>query len=302
MRNKFIFLLCSLIFLSGPAWTWYPQAEPESILPRFWLGKVVGSNSSTRVDKGSTLIEVAQQGGLGYRALINANPSIDPWLPQTDTELLLPYATLLPANLEKGITINLAEFRLYLVWEEAGEIRVRIYPIGLGREGWNTPEGEFQVTVIIEDPVWTVPPGLRAEHPGEPAMIAPGPENPLGSHWLGLSIDGYGIHGTNRPFGIGRRISHGCIRLYPEDILDLVGKVESGAPVKIIYQPIKMGLQGGQLLLEVHSDYLGRLVDPLSEIRRKTQTLGWQEQIDQLALDRIIRETRGIPLPISSFY
>ncbi len=263
-------------------------------------GMIIGRNKTYVVGRNETLIEIARRGRLGYQGLVSANPGVDPWAPGFSAELILPYETILPAELPPGITVNLAEFRLYLVWEEHVQMRVRIYPIGLGREGWNTPEGAFHVTVVVDNPVWTVPPDLRTERPGQPFLVPAGPDNPLGSHWIGLSVDGFGIHGTNRPFGIGRQVSHGCIRLYPEDIVDLAGRVENGPPVKIIYQPLKIAFQNNRLLLEAHFDYLGRMVAPRDEIRRRSRALGWQEPLDEALQDKVVREARGIPSPIAT--
>jgi L,D-transpeptidase ErfK/SrfK len=207
----------------------------------------------------------------------------------------------LPLALQQpGITINLAEYRLYLVWEEDNQWRVRIYPIGLGRDGWLTPEGEYQVANMIENPVWTMPAALREENPQLPAVIPPGPENPLGSHWIGLSQPGYGIHGTNRPYGIGRRVSHGCIRLYPDDIRDLVKRVARGMAVKVIYQPIKLGRQGKTLYLEAHKDYLERFPDAPAEVRRQAQVLGWQQPLLEEIIAPHLVASRGVPQPLIS--
>ena len=256
---------------------------------------LIGSNKWFTVGREDSLIEIARRGRLGYSALVAANPGVDPWQPEMGTELLLPYSTLLPLDLHPGITINLAEYRLYLVWEDSGQMRVRIYPIGLGREGWMTPEGDFRVVTIIDDPVWTMPAQMRELEPDQPALVQPGPDNPLGSHWIGLSLSGYGIHGTNRPYGIGRRVSHGCIRLYPRDIVDLVSRINKSTPVRITYQPIKVGRDEHNLFVEVHPDYLERIVDPLMDVERQSTALGWTKPLSGEQLANILREARGIP-------
>lgn len=288
-----------LLLPAGPAPAWYPRSEAESLLDSATPAPVVGSNRSYVLGADETLIELAYRAGIGYEGLAAANPGIDPWLPEAGQTVLLPYAAILPAAAGLGITINLAEYRLYLVWERSGRRHVRIYPIGIGAEGAATREGQFLVTLVVADPSWTVPASIRAERPELPATVPPGPENPLGTHWIGLSLEGVGIHGTNKPFGLGRRVSHGCIRLYPEDIEDLAGRVGKGTPVRIVYQPIKLGLRGRQLLAEVHPDFLGRIANPLEEVRRLRGALGWGGLLDGQALQQVLAEARGIPVPIS---
>jgi len=291
----FIVLCC----YSGYSYAWYPRLLSASIIDPPLAGTLVGSNRDYYIGRADTLMEIARRGQLGYQNLVAANPGVDAWQPPTGARLVLPYATLLPTGLaQPGVTINLAEFRLYLVWRDGEQLRVRIYPIGLGRDGWLTPEGEYKIANMIENPVWTMPATLREENPELPAVIPPGPDNPLGSHWIGLSQPGYGIHGTNRPYGIGRQVSHGCIRLYPSGIQDLVNRVARGMTVKVIYQPIKLGRQGETLYLEAHRDYLERLPDALAKVRRQAQVLGWQRPL----LDEIIAPhvtlSRGVPQPL----
>lgn len=288
-----------LSLLPAPALAWYPRLEAEALVDAARPAPVVGSNRSYVLGADETLIELAYRAGLGYEGLAAANPGVDPWLPEAGRPVLLPYQAILPATAGLGITINLAEYRLYLVWESSGRRYVRIYPIGIGAEGTATREGLFRVETVVRDPSWTVPASIRAERPNLPGTVPPGPDNPLGKYWIGLSLEGVGIHGTNKPFGLGRRVSHGCIRLYPEDIEDLAGRVGKGTPVRIIYQPIKLGLRGGQLLAEVHPDFLGRIGNGLEEVKRLRKDLGWSGLLDGQALQQALQQARGIPLPIS---
>lgn len=299
MRILIFTIICTFGLLLGTALSWYPEIPNDSLLPAKWQGSLVGHDGFCMLDKGDSLIEVARWEGLGYQNLIAANPDIDPWRPETETGLLLPYATILPAEAQPGITINLAEFRLYLIWQHGKQMRVRVYPIGLGRQGWNTPEGDFHITVVIERPTWVRPESMRDEDPDLPNVIGPGPDNPLGSHWIELSAKGYGIHGTNRPFGIGRRVSHGCIRLYPQDISDLAKRVQPETPVRIIYQPIKVGIDGEKLLVEIHDDFLARVEDPVAEIRKTAAALGWQKIPEKWKLLERVIEARGVPIAIA---
>ncbi len=288
-------ILFGMLVFSMSADAWYPRLASEALITPH-RGGVVGSNRPYVVGNDETLMEIARRGRLGFSALVNANPGQDEWLPTVGSELLLPYAAVIPQTFEPGITVNLAEYRLYLVEKQDDAYRIRIYPIGLGREGWQSPEGAYRIAEMIEDPVWTRPEVMR--DPDLPSIIEAGPDNPLGRYWLGLSIPGYGIHGTNRPFGIGRRVSHGCIRLYQADIEDLVKRVKRGTPVTIIYQPVKVVSSDGQLVVEVHPDYLGRFADLEQEVMARLDQAGWQGEPDKDLLRKIASEAKGIPVVV----
>lgn len=292
-------LLCLFLFCPKGSWSWYPRLEKESYRNQAQPTALIGKHRNYLLGPDETLIELARRSGIGYLALLNANPGLDPWLPPAGTRVLLPYAFLLPPSVQKGITVNLAELRLYYLWEENGQQRVRAYPVGIGSEGWDTPEGDFTIAQHIENPSWTAPATILAAEPGTATSIPPGPDNPLGKYWLGLSTPGYGIHGTNKPFGVGRRVSHGCLRLYPEDIRDLFPRAPKGTAVRIIYQPIKVGLHNGQLFVEIHPDQHQRFSDPVAEVLRQAATLFWHGEIDRQALSQAIAERRGVPITIS---
>jgi L,D-transpeptidase ErfK/SrfK len=271
---------------------------PATVYGKTGLPVVIGSNESYTIREGDTLTELALKSGLGYEALANANPGIDPWIPRTGDHILLPHASLLPSSAEPGILINTAEMKLYHIHGAEEDMRVRIYPIGIGLDGRETPEGDFSILQKIRAPTWLVPATLRRER-DLPRQIPPGPDNPLGDYWMSISRDGYGIHGTNEPFGVGRRVSQGCLRMYPEDIRILFEEVEIGTPVRIIYQPIKAGIHQGTLWTEVHPDFLGRVKDPEQEIMTQVEALNWRGEIDRSALQKAVRESRGIPVQIA---
>lgn len=276
-----LILLCS----AATGLAWYPRLAEEANLTAETA--VIGHQLDYIIGPGETLVELARRAGVGFDNLVRANPGVDPWNPPVGQRLLLPKAVLAPDQLQTGVTINLAELRLYLVWNDGGVRKVRIYPVGIGREGWGTPLGEFRVSVVIEHPDWTPPASLRREKPDLPGTIPAGPDNPLGSHWIGLTAQGVGIHGTNQPFGVGRRVSHGCIRLYPQDILDLAERVNPGIRVRIVDQPVKQRLQAGRLYLEVHR--------PVEHPAEMTLPAGnWP--IDRIA--KVLAEARGLPVMI----
>lgn len=301
MKNLFLISLFGFTLLLFPPTLvqgWYPRLVSESLLTEPLSVRTVGENRSYILAPGEVLPEIARRSRIGYNSLVAANPDIDPWHPENWSEILLPYRTILPAGAGPGITINLAEYRLYLIWNEGEKMRIRIYPIGIGQKGWNSPEGRFEITDRIKSPSWTQPEALRQEGQG-PYTIPPGPDNPLGKYWLGLSAPGFGIHGTDEPFGVGRQVSHGCIRLYPADIEDLFRHARVGMPVNIIYQPIKLALDGDTLLAQVHPDFLDRIEVPLDKAFKIINGLEWSGKVDSKSLERTIREARGIPVSVS---
>lgn len=294
----FLFEFALFILSPPPARAWYPRLSADSMLSESLSARIVGQDRLYIIAPGEDLLDIAQRSQVGYDALTAANPTLDPWQPGEWEEVLLPYRTILPAGIAPGITINLAELRLFLIWNEDGRQRVRIYPIGIGQHGWSSPEGKFEITVRIEGPSWTPPASLRDEtHDSATRPLSP--DNPLGRFWLGLSAPGYGIHGTNRPYGVGRRVSHGCIRLYPKDIEDLFQRARVGMPVTITYQPIKLAADAKTLLVQVHPDFLNRVDNPLDTVQKMIGTLGWQEDVDRESLERIIEEARGVPVPVA---
>jgi len=213
-------------------------------------GSFIGRMESYRTRYEDTLHEIARRFDLGYVELVAANPGIDPWLPGEGTELILPTAHLLPDAPREGIVINLAEMRLYY-FEEPGAAP-ESYPIAIGREGRNTPLGTTQVVRKTENPTWYPPASIRAEKPELPPVVPPGPDNPLGAYALYLGWPAYLIHGTNKPWGIGRQASAGCIRMYPEDIERLFARVPVGTTVTVVNQPVKIAWIGDELFVEVH--------------------------------------------------
>ncbi|HEX7966649.1 MAG TPA: L,D-transpeptidase family protein [Stellaceae bacterium] len=196
-----------------------------------------------------TLLDIARAYDLGYVEVRAANPGIDPWLPGAGKVLTLPTQNGLPDSPRRGIVINLAELRLYY-FPVAGD--PLSFPIGIGREGWETPVGRTRVAKKRVHPVWVPTASEHEENPELPASVGPGPDNPMGDYALYLGWVGYAVHGTNRPYSVGRRGSHGCIRLYPEDIEILFHAVAAGTPVTVVDQPAKVGWSAGELYLEVH--------------------------------------------------
>jgi L,D-transpeptidase ErfK/SrfK len=202
-----------------------------------------------------TFVALMRRYNVGFQDLVRANPGVDPWLPGEGTELVIPSRFVLPDAPRRGIVLNVPELRLYYFPDDDGS-RVITYPISVGREGWNTPYGRTTVVRKQHLPTWTPPQSVREEHAARgdflPAVVRPGPDNPLGEHALYLGFPSYLIHGTNEPRGLGMRVSHGCIRMYPENIAALFEVVAPGTPVTIVNQPYKLGWGEGGLYMEAH--------------------------------------------------
>jgi L,D-transpeptidase ErfK/SrfK len=196
-----------------------------------------------------TLLDIARDNDIGYVAIRAANPGVDPWLPGAGTVIILPTQHLLPDAPHRGIVINLAELRLYYYPAKGA---ARSFPLGIGGEGKETPVGHTRVAAKRPHPVWVPTASEHEENPDLPASVPAGPDNPMGDFALYLGWQGYAIHGSNKAYSIGRRDSHGCLRLYPEDIAWLYREVAVGTPVTVVNQRAKVGWSGGELYLEVN--------------------------------------------------
>ncbi len=214
----------------------------------------VGKTLTVQLEQRTSLRELVVDQGLGYDAVAAANdfPLLDE-LP-AGTVISLPTSALLPDVPRKGIVINLPELRLYYFHEDG--LRVSIYPIGIGKSGWETPLMESHVTDIRHNPTWTPPASIRTAMQEQgitlPAVVPPGPTNPLGTVAMRIGDTNILIHGNANPQGVGRRVSAGCIRMYEDHVQELAAWVEKGTPVSIINQPIKWGTHQGDELIEAH--------------------------------------------------
>jgi L,D-transpeptidase ErfK/SrfK len=252
-----------------------------------------------------TFSDIARIYDIGYRQMVAANPEVDPWLPGEGSEVVIPQQYVLPPGPREGVVINLAELRLYYFPEDRPVVIT--YPIGIGREGWSTPTGKTSVIGKKKDPNWTVPESILLEHEEDgdplPPVVPPGPDNPLGNRAIYLGMNGYLLHGTNKPYGVGMRVSHGCIRLYPENVESFFEEVEVGVPVRIIDKPYKAGWSRGELYVQVHpplSEYVeergnnytelvNAVIGKLGEDKRRPD---WDQ------LQSFIEQKTGIPMPL----
>lgn len=268
---------------------------------------LIGVPLHVRTTPTDSFVELAQRHGVGYVELRAANPDVHPWLPGDGTEVLLPMQHVLPDAPKEGIVINLADLRLYWFPQEGA---ARSYPIAVGRQGWQTPDGTTRVTRKRRNPNWTPPASIREEKPWLPRVVPAGPDNPLGAHAIDLGWPAYLIHGTNRPAGVGRRVSHGCIRMYPEHVAELFAVVPVGTPVRVVSEPVKFGWMGGNLYMEAH-----QAGDEIDEVESKGRVaepgpLDFWPQLQEVAgeaLSRVngplvlktLRARRGVPVRIT---
>ena len=287
------------------------EASPDfgiGIPGRESTASVVGNLSRITTVEADTLLDVAYENDLGFIELVAANPGVDAWLPGEGTAVLLPKQHILPDAPREGIVINLPEMRLYHYPEDGGP--VRSYPVGIGRGGKSTPTGATKVMSRIEDPAWWPTAETRKDNPDLPEVVEPGPDNPLGHHALDLDWNGYLIHGTNNKWGIGRRVSRGCIRLYPDHIARLFDEVAAGTPVRVVDQPIKFTRVAGSLYVEAHTtqeqaealESTGHFKpDPdfdRAALIAKLQDGDQAVTIDRDKLAQVIAERRGIPIRV----
>ncbi len=268
---------------------------------------VVGAVRHYRIRAGDTLLDVARWFDLGYNEIVDANPGVDPWVPPVGTDVVAPTEWVLPCCTYQGIVVNIPELRLYYFRPAPGDPRTTLlttYPVGLGRDNRRTPRGKFRVQSKQVKPTWYIPESIRREHiaeRGDGRRSIPGgaPDNPLGDYRLQLSRRIYGIHGTDIPWGIGMEATHGCIRLYPEDIERLFPLVAVGTPVEFTYQPVKVGERGGTIYVEAHRDiyrYARSLAGAARTALAREKLAG---RVDGRLLDAVLGSPTGVPLRVS---
>jgi L,D-transpeptidase ErfK/SrfK len=277
---------------------------------------VVGHLQKVVVGKDDTLPDIARRFNVGYEEMVRANPGVDPWLPGEGREVIVPTQFVLPDAPREGVVVNVAAMRLYYFPKpKKGQPQeVITHPIGIGKVGWSTPEGVTKIVSRQKDPVWIPPVSVRKEHleNGDelPAKVPAGPDNPLGAHLFRLGWPSYLIHGTNKPYGVGMRSSHGCVRLYPEDIARLFEDVPIGTQVRVVNQPYLLGWDGDRLYVQAY----GALEDdkrdwqhgPQSLLKKsaKQKTPLWQKvrahdaEIDWEQARAQSVKPRGVPVPV----
>lgn len=277
---------------------------------------IIGEILTYRIKKGDTLLDVGRYYDLSGKEVSDANGHMDWWLPPVGSEIILPTQHILPAGTRQGVVMNIPEMRIYYyptsiiikgkgkhktaVGSSASSSVVYTFPVGLGRFDWKTPVGAFSIRGKTKDPTWVVPDDIYQEHlerDGEAEHMIPGgdPDNPLGRYRIELSLPEYGIHGTNVPWGVGMNVSHGCVRLYPEDIEVLFHMVRVGMPGAFVYQPVKFGWRANRLYVEVHDDTYGMFPGLWNHTTKLVQQLGLQDQVDMNVLQKAVVDKTGVP-------
>jgi L,D-transpeptidase ErfK/SrfK len=321
---------CSL-FRAAPPPPPPPQAAPPPPPPlpkptathRFELtpesGDVVGYVQKVTVGKDDTMPDIARRFDVGYEEILLANPGVDAWLPGVGREVVVPTQFVLPAAPHEGVVVNVAAMRIfYYPPHKKGEPQlVFTHPIGIGRVGWKTPEGTTKIISRQKDPVWVVPKSVREEHAedGEklPAVVPAGPDNPLGQYAFRLSWPSYLIHGTNKPYGVGMRSSHGCMRLYPEDIAVFFDLIPIGTKVTVVNQPYLFGWRDGVLYMQAYAvmeddsrDWnsnrkrlLSNLLNPKQRQKIGQRIEGQDKDIDWQRVGDLAHAPRAIAVPVT---
>jgi len=262
-------------------------AAPGARATEYTLSKpddpVVGEDLTVMTVYEDTLYDLARAYSLGSEELIRVNPKVDPWLPGAGTMLVVPGRHILPPGPREGIVVNLPEHRLYFYPKPKrdGSRVVITYPVSIGKMDWRTPLGLTHVTQKQKNPIWYPPESVRKEHAAAgdplPAVVPSGPNNPLGLFAMRLAAGNgtYLIHGTNNPIAVGMPVTHGCIRMYPDDVAELFPQVAVGTPVRLINVPVKVAWVNGELLLEAHPpvDAEGQSFEPnLDQFSQLLQT------------------------------
>lgn len=265
------------------------------------------SNSQTFANEKEDLLDIARRFDLGQNEIVRLNPDVDRWLPAMNAVIRLQNTRLLPDTEKKGIILNLPEFRLYYyqATNEGETPSVLTHPISVGRQDWETPLGKTKIIAKKENPAWRPPESIKKEHAEKgdplPDIVPAGPNNPLGLFAMRLGIPGYLIHSTNKPFGVGLRVSHGCIRMYPKDIKKLFPLIDVGTAVTIVNQPVKVGRFEGALYIEVHPPLEEHQYDDLLAISLdliEQENKGQLPVIDGALLKQTIIKKNGFPVKI----
>ncbi len=266
---------------------------------------LIGRLAQVDTEDDDTLSDLARHFGLGFNDITIANPQLDPWALDDQQTVLLPLQFILPEAPRNGIVLNLANMRLF--YYPKNQNSVQTYPVGIGRDGWNTPLGATRIVAKKAHPAWTVPESIQREHQalGEPLpkVVPSGPENPLGDYAMPLGFNGYLIHGTNKPYGIGMQVSHGCVQLYPEDVEVLFEQVDVGTPVRIVHQPYLAALNQNGLYLEAHrplEKWLKQEKSLQKSVKERLAALATDKgiDVDWLEVDRVLARADGVPTPV----
>jgi L,D-transpeptidase ErfK/SrfK len=299
MRTFTKILTVAILWLSaGSVWA----GGPYSIRPpSSWTGidpqavTVIGSPQYHVIKKGEDLLDVARRYDLGWTEIGAMYRQWDPFLPPADVKILIPSMWIVPTGHSAQIVVNTGEMRLFYFVNHGTQVYT--YPIGMGVLDYITPTGNFYVNQKIVNPDWHIPKHLQAKY--GMAVMPAGPDNPMGAYKLGLNWGDYGIHGCNLPWAVGRLVSHGCTRLYPEDIKKLYPMVPLGTKVEYIYEPALIGLRHGRIFLSVHDDVYFKIPSMILHVLNMLEQRGLADQVDTEKVLQTVEEQTGMPVDVT---
>ena len=278
---------------AGPYDIRFP-ASPDGCDPQ--AVTVVGNIRHHRIQKGDDLLDLARNYGLGYSEIGAMYRQWDPFLPPVGAEMTIPTMWIVPNNHGNQIIVNTGEMRLYYFINK--DTQVYTFPIGMGVLDFRTPQGKFRVIEKKVNPAWHIPKSLQAKY--GMAVMPPGEDNPLGEFKLTLSWGDYGIHGTAMPLGVGRLVSHGCTRMYPEHIKKLFPLVPLGTSVEYIYEPAKIGFRQGRIYLSVHQDVYMKIPSMILLVLDLIEQRGLADKVNMRKVMQTVEEQNGLPADIST--
>lgn len=300
MRKKILwllpFLLVSIVYAPPRLFadnnftatvTRYPYHFPDLT--------VIGKPQWYTIRKHDTLLDVARHFGLGFNAIKLLYPHVDAWVPPVGKRLAIPTFWVLPDSKYQQLVVNLPELRIY--YFDKATSTVQTYPVGIGVEGWETPLGSYYIDAKYPHPTWYVPKSLQAKY--RVTSMPPGPNNPLGDFIMKFSAGAYGIHGTAVPWGVGRLVSHGCIRCYPEDISILFPQVKMDTKVEIVYQPVKLGERDGQIYVQAFPDIYQKIPNYFQYAMDQLKAYPLAQKVDRKRYIMAIRLHNGVPMNVT---
>jgi L,D-transpeptidase ErfK/SrfK len=297
LRILGLFVLGCMMSLSTCAWAAGPftyrlprgpGVDPEAVT-------VVGQPQTHHIVRYENLYFIARDYDLGFWELARYHRDLDHFYLPWETDITIPTQWVLPEDPSPpGYLLNVAELRGYRFFPDKHEVWT--FPIGIGVLDYKTPFNKrFRVQSKSVNPGWHIPKGLQEKY--GMAYMPPGEDNPVGNRWMGLSH--YGLHGTHAPMGVGRLVSHGCIRHYPEDIVKLFDLTPVGTTVEIVYQPVKFGYLHGRIFVEVHEDIYLKIPDMLAYAMKRLQDRDLAGRINWTRFLQAVEEQSGAPVDIS---
>jgi L,D-transpeptidase ErfK/SrfK len=298
--GKLAAVLASFLILSSvfPVWaagpyhirlpTSHSGVDPQAVT-------VIGAPQYHTIKKGEDLLDLARHYGLGYSELGVMYRSWDPFLPPPGAQMTVPTLWIVPDKGNATLIVNTGEMRLYYFVHN--DTQVYTFPIGMGVLDFKTPSGQFRVIEKKVNPTWHIPKSLQAKY--GMAEMPPGPDNPMGELKLTLSWGDYGIHGTSMPLGVGRLVSHGCTRMYPEHIRKLFSLVPVGTRVEYIYEPAKIGFRQGRIYLSVHEDVYYKIRSMILHVLNMLESRSLMGQVDMRKVMQTVEEQNGMPVDIT---